>query len=107
MLSLRRWRPFHLFLSWLAYWVTLGVVTMGPGLLAAWHATREPADGTISASFNDGIGTFSVIRDGITTYTASAGLGTIALWFVGPPVLLWVAWLASRPRRGAAEKQRV
>jgi hypothetical protein len=106
MLSLRRWRPVHLFLSWLAYWATLAVVTMGPGLLAAWRATRRPGSGTISASVDAGVATFNVIRDGVTTWTGSAGVASIVLWFVGPPVLLWAAWLVSRPRRAAAPDDR-
>jgi hypothetical protein len=35
-------------------------------------------------------------------WSGATGLGELALWLAGPPLLLWVAWLLTRPRMPAA-----
>ena len=97
--ALGRWRPRHLLLGWGIYWALLAFFTLGSGAAAIWRMTRPDRHGSVSASFDDGVLRVSVIGDGITAWSGSADLGTIALWIAGPPLLLWLAWLASRPRR--------
>ncbi len=98
-LSLRRWRPGHLLASWAAYWTGLVGVKLGPGLMAAWRATQlTDHRGTINAGYDNGVLTLTVIEEGAKTYAATAPFGTVMLWLLGPPLLLWLVWLAVRTR---------
>ena len=104
-LSLRRWKPGQLLLSWGAYWVGLIGVTTGSAINASWRATQLPENhGSISAGFNNGILNYSVVEEGVTTYAGTAPLSTVLLWLVGPPLLLWLVWLIvrERPAKGQA-----
>jgi hypothetical protein len=38
-------------------------------------------------------------KKGEVSLSFSGSLTTAALWIAGPPLLLWLAWLVSRPRR--------
>ena len=100
-LALSRWRPRHLLMTWGAYWVALVLVALGPALQALWRLTRPGEHGSVSAGMDDGLLQLSVTGGGATAWTGSAPLGTLALWIAGPPLLLWLVWLVSRPWRGA------
>lgn len=99
--ALSRWRPRHLLLTWGAYWVALVLLALGPALQAIWRLTRPGEHGSVSADLEDGLLRFTVIGENATLWTGSAPLGTLALWIAGPPLLLWLVWLLSRPWRGA------
>jgi hypothetical protein len=74
-------------------------VGLGPALLATWRATRlGDGHGTIEAGFNNGTLNYTVIEDGVKTFVASTPFSMATLWVVGPPLLLWVAWLLLRRR---------
>lgn len=94
--SISRWRPAHLFISWLIYWIALIVATIGPAVPAIIRATGEKAHGQISANVGDGGLSLIVKQSGVTTWSGSCHLLTAALWLAVPPLLLWVLWLASR-----------
>lgn len=99
--GLRHWRARHIISAWGAYWASLAAFTLGPGALALWRATHGPhATSSVNGSFGDGRFHLEVIRQGITTWTGSASLGAVMFWTCGPPLLLWLAWLVRRPRRG-------
>ncbi|HKG92409.1 MAG TPA: hypothetical protein VKA84_10975 [Gemmatimonadaceae bacterium] len=101
-LSFRRWGARHLLLAWLVYWAALIVVGLGRALLAIRRATSLPdGHGTVSANFGDGNLMLTVIENGVTTYSGSVGVLAAALWIAGPPLVLWLAWLVTRPRRDA------
>jgi hypothetical protein len=101
-LSIRRWRPSHLFASWTAYWVGLAAVTLAPTARAVWRATRLPdGGGTISAAYDNGLLNVTVVERGVQTFAAAAPFGSAVLWIVGPPLALWLVWLAVRERRTA------
>lgn len=103
-LSLRRWRPRHLLVAWSLYWIVLILVGLGSVLAAIWRVTRDPdAHGTISAAMTNGVVQLSVTDPGGTIVERSISLLSMALWVAGPPLLLWLAWLATRPR--AAESR--
>ena len=96
-LSLRRWKPGHLLASWGAYWTGLLGVGLGPALLAGWRATRLPdGHGTIQAGFDSGSLSFTVVEEGVKTFAATTPFSTAMVWLVGPPLLLWAAWLITR-----------
>ena len=101
--SLRGWRPRHILLAWFGYWLTLAAVTLGPAITAVIRATRPDAKGGISAGMGDGGINVTVTEGGVTTWSGAASLLELALWIALPPVLLWLAWLFSRPRRGTIE----
>jgi hypothetical protein len=98
--SIREWRPGHLLASWGAYWAGLAAVSLGPVARAAWRAARLPdGHGTIAVGFENAIFHFKVIEEGVRTITATAPLGTAIAWIVGPPLGLWLLWLALRSPR--------
>jgi hypothetical protein len=102
-LSMRRWRPGQLLASWAAYWVGLAGVALGPAVPAVWRATHLPeGHGSISAAFDNGLLTFSVIEDGVKTLSMSASFGTVLAWVIVPPLALWLVWLAMRQRPATA-----
>ena len=88
MISIRRWQARHLFLSWTAYWFALlAFVTWRP-LVEYWRITRSPG----------GHGTVGL--------TYSGGALQAALWIAGPPLLIFLAWLATHTRHVARERVR-
>jgi Na+/glutamate symporter len=98
-LSMRRWRPGHLLASWAAYWAGLAGVALGPAIPAVWRATHLPqGHGTITAMFDNSVVNITVIEDGVKTFAAATPFGTIVAWLVGPPLVLWLVWLAVRHR---------
>ncbi len=98
-LSIRRWRPGQLLASWTAYWAGLAGVALGPAMPVVWRATHLPeGHGTITAGFENTVFHFTVVEEGVKTLAASAPLGTIMAWLIGPPLALWLIWLAVRQR---------
>jgi len=105
-LTLRRWRPGHLLATWAAYWAGLAGVTLGPAAQASWRATHLPdGHGSISAGFGDGAINFTVVEEGVKTFAASAPIGTVMAWLIGPPLVLWLVWLALRSRDRSGREQ--
>ena len=96
-LPFRRWRPRHLLLGWLAYWVAAAFVALGPAALAIWRLSRDATGhGNVSASFGSAGVSLTVIQGGQTTWTGAASLLVIAAGVAIPPLLLWIAWVAAR-----------
>jgi hypothetical protein len=114
MLSLSRWRPRHLAFAWIAYWIALLLVSLGPAITAALPVIGdEKGHGSISASFGSAGFSLSVLCGSTAVWRGEASLLSIALWVAGPPLLLWVAWMwrraretASPPARGVASSPR-
>lgn len=102
LFSLSRWRPAHLFLSWLVYWVALLAVTLGPAIPATLRATAPKAHGEISASFGSSVWSLIIRRSGQLLWSGSVHTVTAALWIAIPPLILWLLWLAGR---GTATRQ--
>lgn len=100
LLELRHWKPRHLLAAWSAYWAGLMLVTLGPAALAILRVTvPNGAKGSVSANFGDA-GLQLVVKSGeVTTWFGQASVGSVALWLAAPPLLLWLAWLATRPAR--------
>lgn len=96
---IRRWRPRHLLLSWISYWLLLAGVTLGQAVPAILKATSAGGKGSINGSFGDQGLSLTVLADGATQWSGSASFTTIALWLVGPPLLLWLVWFARRTPR--------
>jgi hypothetical protein len=97
-LGLSRWKPRHLLAAWSAYWAGLALVTLGPAALAILRVTvPEGAKGSVAANFGDA-GLELIVKTGeVTTWVGHASVVSIALWLAAPPLLLWIAWLATRP----------
>lgn len=98
-LSLRRWKPGQLLVGWAAYWAGLVGVTLSSAIAATWRATHLPdGHGSVSASFDNANLSYTVIEDGVKTWMGTTSITTALLWVVGPPLLLWLAWLIVRER---------
>ncbi|MEP6733758.1 MAG: hypothetical protein ABJE10_24140 [bacterium] len=105
MRFLSRWKAGHLLAAWLAYWAGLVLITLGPGIVALLRVTiPNGTKGTASANVGDGGISASVTNAGATVWSGSAHTISIALCVGVPPLLLWVAWLISRPRRIADDQ---
>lgn len=104
MFGLQRWKPGTLLATWVAYWAALIGVTIGPGLLRAWRIARAPGvRGTLTASFDNGRLLLEVHNAGSAGdgWIFNTSMWTALAWIAAPPLVLWLLWLASRPRRGA------
>lgn len=98
MLSLPEWRPRHLLAAWIAYWIVLVFAWLGsaiPLLLRMW---RTGAHGTASFSANGGV-ISGIISTGEHTWARTLPYGMLTLVLIVPPLLLWLLWVAVRPRR--------
>lgn len=106
--SIRRWRPGHLLASWAAYWAGLAAVSLGPISWTAWRVTLLPeGKGEISVGLSNSTLHFTVIEEGVRTVTATTSLGIAIAWVIGPPLALWLLWLAVRSRRDDARAAEV
>jgi hypothetical protein len=93
---LRRWRAKHLLVAWIVYWVALIAVFLHSALGAAARALAAPhGQGSIGASFDNNNFILKVTTNG-QTWTGTTSFTTMALWFAGPPLLLFLVWLATR-----------
>ena len=95
--SIRRMGVGHLVGAWGAYWAGLAGITLGPFALRMWELTRPGSHGSASLSIGDAGVTLIALRDNVTVWSGVAPLLEVALWIAGPPLLLWLAWLALRP----------
>jgi hypothetical protein len=102
-LDVRRWNVGHLVGAAVAYWTSLATVTLAPfARVVAPLVLRSGQHGSVSASLGDGGINLTALNDGAAVYTASASFPLIAFWVAGPPLALWLMWLALRPSRDAA-----
>ena len=99
MKFLSRWRPLHLGIAWVSYWVALFFVALGPALIAASRVTGDGKHGTIGLSFDNAVFRLKISDATTTLYEGSAHVLTLALWLAVPPLLLWLMWLVARGRR--------
>lgn len=99
--SLRRWRPIHLLGSWVAYWVVLAAVTLSPAIGATRRLASAPENrGRVTFGFGDGQFELKVVEAGETLFNGHASLLETTLLVAGPPLLLWIFWMLTRPKRG-------
>lgn len=105
--SIRRWRIGQLVGAWTTYWVALAGVTLAPFIKIVWGLSRGGGDhGTVSLSAGDAGVTLTAVKNGVTAWTGVAPASEVALWVAGPPLVLWLAWLALRPPRRDADRLR-
>ena len=101
---LRSWSAGKLFVSWIAYWVLLIAVGLGPAIAAIWRVSQAAKDqGSVALSFGDGSFSLKAINAGVTLYSGSIHLLPLTLLVAGPPLLLWLAWFASRAKRNTPD----
>lgn len=94
---LRRLKPRSLFAAWAIYWFGLAL-TLAPAAGAIWRATRPGNKGSISANFGDWVVSLTVKSADSTIWNSSIHMLTLALLVAGPPLALWLLWVAMRPR---------
>ena len=96
MSFLRRWQARHLLIAWVVYWVLLVAVSLRSALVAAARALNAPKGlGSISASVDNGNFILKA-SSGTQTWSGSTSLTSMALWFAGPPLVLFLLWLVTR-----------
>ena len=101
MKGLRHWGAWPLLAAWMAYWVTLTVVVLGPPAVMIWRLTHDPArHGSATGRFTNDVFAATVADGGRTVWAGSAHLLTIVLWLVVPPLAFYGLWLWRRPARG-------
>ena len=93
---LSRWRSRHLLVAWTVYWVGLTVIALHTAIGAASRALSAPKGlGSISASVENGNFVLKMTSEA-GVWIGSTSLSTMALWFAGPPLLLFLLWLVTR-----------
>ena len=96
MSFLRRWQARHLLIAWVVYWVLLVAIGLRSALAAMAKALSAPKGlGSISASV-DGGNFILKASAGTSTWSGSTSLASMALWFAGPPLVLFLVWLVTR-----------
>jgi hypothetical protein len=103
---MKRWRPTTLLAWWVGYWLALAVFGLWPAWAAIWRATHA-SGGKSDVSFNVGDNgcSLTVHLNGHTTYAGTVSFLSLALFVAVPPLLLWVLWLAQRPRDTRIEER--
>jgi hypothetical protein len=101
-LSFRDWGAKHLLIAWGTYWLALGVATLKPALGVLARISRAGAHGQVSAGMQDGLLRLTITSADGPAWTGAIQLSSLVLWLFGPPLLLWLLWAVSRPRRPAA-----
>jgi hypothetical protein len=97
---LSRWRPRHLLASWIAYWIALPFIALAPALPVLWRVSgAAQGQGNIGVSFGD-TGWVVTVAAGADKWVGHTSSLEVALWVGLPPLLMWIAWMASRPRAG-------
>ena len=104
---LRRWRPRHLLLAWCAYWAALVLVKLGPALGAARRLSENAEHGSVNIGVTDGIISGTIVEAGKTAWSGSISFTHLTLLVALPPLLLWIAWLASSSRTNNAGEMRL
>jgi hypothetical protein len=102
ILSPRNWGTKQLLLSWCAYWLVLGVATLVPAFEMLARVTGASGHGDAGLSIGDGLVKLTVhnVSDG-STWTGAVHFTSLVFWLFGPPLLLWLLWAVTRPRRDA------
>ena len=101
--SPRRWRPRHLLLGWLAYWVGLILIKLGPAITAFVRMSQDSdSHGAASAGFANDALYMTVTEAGASIYSGSISLLSLVLLIAGPPLLMWLAWLVLASRTNNA-----
>lgn len=94
----RRLRVRDLVATWAVYWLVLSLQLI-PLAEAIWRATQAgTGKGEVTASIADWVCSVTVKLAGAPIYTASRHLLGLALIVAGPPMALWLLWVATRPR---------
>lgn len=105
MFSIRRWRAPHLLAAWIGYWVVLVAVALSGAARVVWQLSQRPnAKVSASAGFGDGRLGATIAEAGRTLWELKLPLPVVVLWLVVPPLVLWLLWVAQRPRRAPAPR---
>lgn len=94
----RRWRARHLFSLWFMYWVVLAAVALSRPLGILWGLTHTGVHGDARLSADGGAVSMTVHTAHGPAWSGHIGYLPLTLWIALPPLLLWVWWIASRPR---------
>jgi hypothetical protein len=92
-------RPRHLLAAWAIWWIVL-LLRLTPAVVAVWKATRAaPGEGNVRLSIDNGIIDLVATIRGQTVWSGSTSFLSIVLLVAGPPLVMWVVWMAVKPER--------
>lgn len=77
---MQSWGVRQLVASWVLYWVVLAVIIAAPTLWEIWSLRRDGGSGEV-------------------TWTWSGEVLPAALLVLGPPLLVTLVWIVTRPKR--------
>ena len=99
--SPRRWGAPELLAAWVAYWLLLAAAAFARPVLIMYRIRGLP-EGSSNAQVSLGDQGFvaHIVSQGRTLIDQRASGTAVLLWLVVPPLLIFVAWLVMRPRRG-------
>ncbi|MEO7042071.1 MAG: hypothetical protein ABI035_07415 [Gemmatimonadaceae bacterium] len=98
--GLGRWRGRIIAGACAVYAGAVALIGFAPALVATWRFTRPSAGHGVASVSADNTLMMHIkfTSTALPTWTGSVNLGTLLLWMLGPPIFLWLAWLASGPR---------
>jgi hypothetical protein len=80
------------------------LVTLSPAISTLWRISRPGQHGSASAGFGDGRISATISDAGQTMWSGSISFLMLSLLVAIPPLLLWLAWLASSSRTNNADE---
>ena len=106
-IGLGRWRGRIIAGACTVYAVAVALIGFAPALVATWRFTRPSAGHGVASVSADNTLMMHIkfTSTSLPTWTGSVNLGTLLLWMLGPPIFLWLAWLASGPRHPDGARQ--
>ena len=105
---MKRRSVWWLFGSWIAYWLVVAGVKLGPAAVAIWRATRGPESGKNSVSFSAGSEGLKLVvaEHARTTWSGSISIAGLIAWVALVPLALWVAWFVAARSDAPAPRER-
>jgi len=93
---MKRRSVWWLFGSWIAYWLVLAAVKLGPAAMAAWKATHAVGTGSsVQVSVSNLTFNLAVVELGRPTWSGSIHMAALVAWIAVVPLALWFAWFAA------------
>jgi hypothetical protein len=97
---MKRWSATGLFAAWGVWWAVLLLASAREIVRMLVVISRAPkGHSSARLNFDDGRAHLETLLDGRVVSGHSGSLLALALWIAGPPLILWLVWLAQRPAR--------
>src|ERR1041385_9406897 len=84
--------------AWIAYWLGLAIVTLGPIVPLIIRVTRSDAKGSMDLSMGDAGLTGKISDAGQVLWQGSISVTMLSMLLALPPLLIWALWLWAQRR---------